>query len=206
MCLRGVGVGFGLGGQAPLTTAVLLRGHDFFLDIYDAPEKVHRFLETLTGNAIRQRELSFELTGGQPGDTIGFTDDYGGLLPPDMYVEFDVEYLLRISDHFGAVRRSSHTELLRRPHLTILQDRGWTSIDVGTDPYLTVKDCAELLDIDWLVQLKTSEEMLLATPEQVQTTYRQMVADGALRMLVELCPGVPEENIDAFIEVAKEYE
>ena len=202
----GVSVGFGLGGQAPLTTAVLLRGHDFFLDIYDAPEKVHRFMETLTENAIRERELGFEITGGKPGDSIGFTDDYGGLLPPDQYIEFDLRYMLEISDHFGATRRSSHTELLKRPHLTILQDNGWTYIDVGTDPYITVKDCVELLHIDWLVQLKTSDEMLLATPEQVQATYRKMVADGAKQMLVELCPGIAEENIFAFIEVAKEYE
>jgi len=31
-------------------------------------------------------------------------------------------------------------------------------------------------------------------------------ADGAQTMLVELCRGVPEANIRAFIEVAKEYE
>ena len=163
-------------------------------------------MQTLTENSIRQRELSYELTGGRPGGTIGFTDDYGGLLPPAQYTEFDLAYMLQIADHFAASRRTIHTELLQRPHLTILQDNGWAYIDVGTDPYITVKDCVELLHIDWLVQMKTSDEMLLATPEQVQQTYRQMVADGANTMLVELCPGIAEENIYAFLEVAKEYE
>lgn len=201
-----VQVGFSGGSQGPVTTAVLLRGHDFFLDIYDTPALVHRFLQTLTDNAIGLRELAFDVTGTRPGDTVGFTDDYGGLLPPDLYVQFDVRYLLQIAEHFGAARKTIHTELLRRPHLIILQDAGWDFIDVGTDPYLTVKDCAELLRIEWLVQMKTADELLLATPQQVQETYRRMVADGAQRMLVELCPGVAPENIDAFIEVAKEYE
>jgi len=201
-----VNVSFSVGSQGPFTTAVLLRGHDIFLDIYDAPELVHRFMQTITDNSIRERELTHQINGTTPGDGIGYADDYGGMLPPDLYVEFDVKYLLQIADHFGASNKSIHTELLRRPHLAILQDRGWTSIDVGTDPYLTVKDCAEILHIDWLVQMKTSDEILLATPEQIKATYRQMVADGAQRMVAEICPGIPEENIRALIEVAKEYE
>ncbi len=201
-----VTVGFSTGTQGPFTTAVLLRGHDIFLDIHDEPDLVHEFMEKITENAIRQRELVFELTGSDPGDTIGFADDFGGLLPPPQYLEFDVKYLVQIAEHFGCPKRTIHTELLRRPHLPILQQHGWTFIDVGTDPYLTVKDCAEMLDIDFLVQMKTSDELLLATPEEIKQTYRQMVSDGASQMQVELCPGVPEENIHAFIEAARDLE
>ncbi len=201
-----VTVGFGLGTEGVFTTAVVLRGNDLFLDIYDEPELAHQFLQTVTDNSIRGRELAFEITDTQPGDTVGYADDYGGMLPPEQYIEFVLKYLVQIAEHFGATRRTIHSELLRREHLKILQDHGWEYIDVGTDPYVTVKDCVEVLHIDWLVQFKTSEEMLLATPEQVQNTYRQMVADGAQRMLVELCPGTSEENIFAFIEVAKEFE
>ncbi len=203
---EGVTVGFGLGTQGPFTTAVLLRGNDLFLDIHDEPELVHQFLQTVTDNSIRGRELAFEITGTKPGETIGYADDYGGLLPPDQYIEFDVQYLVQIAEHFGATRRTIHTELLRRPHLKILQDYGWSYIDVGTDPYLTVKDCVEVLDIDFLVQMKTSGEILLATPDEIKQTYRQMVADGAQRMVGELCPGMSEENVRALIEVAKEFE
>ena len=45
-----------------------------------------------------------------------------------------------------------------------------------------------------------------ATPEQIRATYRRMVAEGAQRMSVELCRGVPPENIRAFIDVAREFE
>ncbi|GAH66202.1 unnamed protein product, partial [marine sediment metagenome] len=41
---------------------------------------------------------------------------------------------------------------------------------------------------------------------EIKRTYRQMVADGAQRMVGELCPGMSEENIRALIEVAKEFE
>lgn len=202
-----VTVGFSGGSQAPLTTAVVLRGEALFVDIVDAPELVHRFMETLTESAIRQRVLAAELTGSPLRlESIGFTDDYGGLLGPEHYVEFDVQYMLRIAEHFGATSRTIHTELLRKPHLAILQEHGWTFIDVGTDPHLTVSDCLEVLDIPFLVQMKSSQELLLATPEEIRATYRSMVEAGAQRMLVELCRGVPEENVRAFIEVAQQYE
>lgn len=214
----GVPVGFSGGGQAPFTTAVLLRGEGFLLDILDHPDLAHRFLQALTENSIRQREFALWVPKSPPDDrrppagwrhpleTIGFTDDYGGLLGPDLYYEFDVQYMLQIADHFGARHKNIHTELLRKPHLAMLQDYGWEYIDVGTDPYLTITDCREVLHIPFLVQLKTSGEMLLSTPEKIQTRYREMVAEGAQTMLVELCRGVPEENIRAFIEVAREYE
>lgn len=222
---QGVSVGFTGGSQAPFTTAVLLRGEGFLLDLVDHPDLAHRFLQTLTKTSIRQREFALWLAqqtvgaAGAPAsgwrmppdwhapqDSVGFTDDYGGLLGPNLYFEFDVQYMLQIADHFRAARRTIHTELLRRPHLATLQEHGWGYIDVGTDPYLTLADCREVLHIPFLVQMKTSAEMLHSTPEAIQARYREMVAEGAQTMLVELCRGVPEANIRAFIEVAREYE
>lgn len=203
----GVSVGFSGGSQAPFTTAVLLRGEGFLLDIIDQPALAHRFLQTLTETSIRQREFARNLNAESgPVNAIGFTDDYGGMLGPNLYFDCDVQYMLRIADHFGAKSKSIHTELLRQPHLQVLQDHGWGYIDVGTDPYLTITDCLRVLHIPFLVQMKTSGEMLLSTPEQIKRRYREMVADGAQTMLVELCRGVPEENIRAFIEMAREFE
>jgi len=202
-----VSVSFGGGSQGPFTKAILLRGHDLLLDLYDRPDLAHRFMATMTQASIRQRELARELTGQSgPMQSIGYCDDFGGLLPPGLYCEFNLPYLLRIADHFGAQRKSIHTELLRKPHLRVLQDHGWVFIDVGTDPHLTVADCKETLHIPFLVQFKTSGDMLLSNPRQIREKYREMVEEGAERMLVELCRGVPEENIRAFIEVAKEYQ
>lgn len=202
-----VTVGFSGGSQAPWTTAVLLRGEELMVDIIEAPALVHRFLATLTESAIRQRELAAKVTGGgAPGPRIGFTDDYGGLIGPEHFLEFDVRYMVQIAEHFGAPERTAHAELLRKPHLQILQEHGWVYIDVGTDPYLTISDCREVLEIDFLVQMKSSQELLLATPEQIKARYREMVAEGAPRMVVELCRGVPEENVRAFVEIARELE
>lgn len=215
-----VSVGFPGGSQAPFTTAVLLRGEGFLLDIFDQPALAHQFLHILTQNSIKQREFALWIQSLEAVptdwhmpddwhvslDAIGFTDDYGGLLGPNQYYAFDVQYMLQIARHFGAKSKHIHTELVRKPHLAILQENGWSSIDVGTDPYLTITDCKEVLHIPFLVQMKTSAELLLATPEQIKRRYREMVAEGAPQMLVELCRGVPEENIRAFIEVAREYE
>lgn len=202
-----VTVSFSSGTQAPWTSAVLLRGEGIFLDLIDRPELVHRFLTVLCETAIRQREFCAQVTGSDlRGAAIGFGDDYGGLLGPEHFVEFDLRYMVREAEFFAATTRTIHAELLRRPHLRLLQEHGWSFIDVGTDPHLTVRDCLEVLDIPFLVQMKSGPELLLATPEQIRATYRQMVADGAQRMMVELCRGVPPENIRAFIEVAREFE
>jgi uroporphyrinogen-III decarboxylase len=203
---EGVPVGFSGGGQAPFTTAVLLRGEGFLVDILDQPALAHQFLQTLTMTSIKQREFARQVNGDTgPLAGIGFTDDYGGMLGPNLYPEFDVRYMLQIAEHFGAERKNIHTELLRQPHLAILQEAGWGYIDVGTDPYLTISDCRAVLHIPFLVQMKTSGELLLSNPAEIKRRYREMVAEGAQTMLVELCRGVPEANIRAFIEVAKEY-
>jgi uroporphyrinogen-III decarboxylase len=201
-----VAVGFGTGTQGPFTTAVLLRGNGIFLDIYEAPDLVHRFLQTVTENSIRLRELSHQMNGTTDTSVIGYADDYGGLLSPEHYQEFVLPYLLQIADHFGATTRNIHAELVRREHLPLLQDAGFSFIDVGANPYLTVKDCAEVLDVDFLMYMYTCRKHLLSNPEQVKAVYRQMVADGARRMACDVCPGVPDDNIRAFIEVAREYE
>lgn len=204
---EGVTVSFSSGGQAPWTSAVLLRGEGIFLDIVDRPDLVHRFLEIITATAIRQREFCAQVTGTElRGGAIGFGDDYGGLLGPEHFAEFDLRYMVRQAEHFDATTRTIHAELLRRPHLKLLEEAGWSYIDVGTDPHLTVRDCVEVLTIPFLVQMKSSQELLLATPAQIRATYRRMVAAGAQRMMVELCRGVPPENIRAFIDVAREFE
>ena len=201
-----VHVGFGTGTQGPFTTAVLLRGNDIFLDIYEAPGLVHGFLQTIAESSIRLRELTHEINGTHATSAIGYSDDYGGLLSPEHYQEFVLPYLLQIADHFAATTLTIHAELVRREHLQILQDAGFSSIDVGATPYLTVRDCAEVLHVDFLMYMYTCREHLLSSPEQVKAIYRQMVADGARRMVCDVCPGVPDGNIRAFIEVAGEYE
>jgi uroporphyrinogen-III decarboxylase len=204
---EGVTVGFGAGGQGPFTTAVLLRGEGFLLDMLDQPALAHRFLQTLTESSIRQRELAREVTGDtSPVSSIGYTDDYGGLVGPELFAEFDLPYLEQVADHFGATHRTIHAELLHQPHLVLLQDHGWEYIDVGTDPHLTIRQCREVLHVPFRVDFDNTGIMLLGTPEQVRQRYREMVAEGALEMNVDLCRGHRDQNIAAFVEVARECE
>ena len=202
----GMPVGFPCGTQAPLTTAVLLRGQGFLLDLVDRPDLAHRLLQTLTASAIAQRELARAMNGeeGVPG-AIGFTDDYGGLLSPEHFTEFDLPYLLEIAEHFGAARKTIHAELLHQPHLAILQEAGFSYIDVGTDPHLDIARCAAALRVPFRVDFDNCGVMLLGTPEQVRALYRQMVEEGARETHVDLCRGTPEANVEAFLEVAREY-
>ena len=55
-------INFSYGKQGPITSAVLLRGQDFFMDVYDKPELVCEFLELLTINTIASQATGCCLT------------------------------------------------------------------------------------------------------------------------------------------------
>jgi len=196
----------GGGAQGPWTTAVVLRGTDIFLDVYEKPAQVHKLLGIITETAIELIHTFDRIAGVTNRMAVGFGDDYGGLLSPPMYWEFSGQYMKRIGDAFSATRRSLHSESLTRAHLKHLADIGITSFDAGTVKGLTITDLKECLSIPFLLQFKTSEDMLLSTPERIQRKYREMVAEGATQMMVELCRRVPRENVRAFVEVAREYD
>ena len=62
------------------------------------------------------------------------------------------------------------------------------------------------LNIHFSWNLKPSEDMLQGTPRSIKAKYEQAVTEGAEEIITELCRGIPQENIQAFIEVAREYE
>jgi hypothetical protein len=99
-----------------------------------------------------------------------------------------------------------HTELVRRAHLPLLRSLHLDHLNFGENQYIGVRDVVQELDVPFDWHIKTVPEMLQGTPEQIQATYRQAVADGAPEMVCELTVGTPVKNIRAFIEVAHEYE
>lgn len=195
-----------LGGtEGPITTAVLLRGQEFFVDLYLYPKKVHKLLEIVTEVSLMLREVIEKVTG-EPIRSTGIADDYSGMLSPDQYIEFAFPYQKEIYNVFGKEERIFHCELLRKEHLKFLSQLGVTFYDPGGDQYLTIKDIKEEIDIPFSWNIKAFHTLLYGTPESIKREYRQAVADGAPWIVTELVRKIPPENIRAFIEVAKEYE
>lgn len=200
-------VHLGVGIEGPVTSAKLLRGQDFFTDLYDRPEAAHRLLDIVTESIIRFTRENRRIRGlSEEGGGTGIADDFSGLISPSMYEEFVVPYHRRIYDAFGETPRSLHSELLHREHLRYLAPLGVTHFDPGQDQYLTVQDIIEATDVPFTANIYTVREMQQGTPETVAAAYRHVVERGASSVMVELCRDTPPENIRAFIDVAREYE
>jgi len=189
--------------QGPFTTAVLLRGSELFADLYTDTGAVKQLLEVITETTIA---LALFRERIENSTTIGIADDYGGLISPESYAEFDIPYMKQIFDMFDTSNRSLHCETLKKEHLKYLNELNLTSFDPGVDESLAVPDIASEIDIPFSYNIFTVRDMKNGTPERIRNLYRQAVADGAPMMTTELCRGTPPENIKAFVEVAQEYQ
>lgn len=191
--------------EGPITTAVIVRGQDFFTDLYLYPREAHKLLGLITEVSLMLREVTEKVTETTMKST-GISDDFSGLLSPEQYEEFALPYQKRIYDVFGKEGRRLHSELLRKGHLKFLERLKVTHYDPGTDQYLSIRDIIDEVNIPFSWNLKPSEDVLQGTPQSIKTKYEQAVAEGAGEIITELCRGIPQENIQAFIEVARKYE
>ena len=102
--------------QGPLTTAALLwEQTDFMISMCTEPDAVHRFLDQVTTQLIKIMKAFVKNTNHKvcgnlwpyiwlPSDIgMGITEDYMPLLSADMYKEFGIPYLERISKEFGGL-------------------------------------------------------------------------------------------------------
>ena len=205
--ITGITPVFGLANQSPLGTAVVLRGTNLFYDIVTNPNEVKALLEIITETAISIIRFQEEFTG-EKVESIGMDDDYGGLVSPEIYEEFNFPYMKRIYDEFGKKSRSIHSETLAKGHLKFLRKLGITNYDAWSYHNLSVEDVKEeLKDIFFTWNCETTKDILSDTPSQIKEKFRQAVASGAPGMTLDLCArGVPRENIKAFVEIAREIE
>ena len=101
--------------QGPLQTAAFLWGvTEFMLAMYDCPDAVKHTLDVVTQHIInviglfRARLPDAELVCYPPGHLppdmgCSIVEDYCDLLSPDLFEEFGLPYINRISDAFGGV-------------------------------------------------------------------------------------------------------
>jgi len=194
------------GQEGPVTTAVLLRGQDFFMDCVLDPPRAHRVMEVCTEMFIRWTQAAMQENGTSPRIAY-ILDDHAGLLGPDLWPTFVLPYYRRIIEALGPEGCWMHSELLRREHLPLLRDLGLVEINFAEDQYLTIQDVqAELPGVPFGWHILCVSEMLQGTPELIRRRYREIVAAGVQEVRCELTVGTPPENIRAFLEMARAYE
>lgn len=101
--------------QGPLNTLSLMwEQQDMMLSMIDSPEEVHRALDMVTDHLIQQIKAFHEDFRNieaplwpfiwLPTDIgIGITEDYMPLLSPDLYKEFGIPYVERLSREFNGL-------------------------------------------------------------------------------------------------------
>lgn len=135
----------GFGAEGPVTTAWLLRGHDFFMDIYDDPPRAREYLTLVTASVIKYKQLLARINGEPECSPvcIGLADDGAAMVPPALWPEFVLPFLEKYFAALTSGNRYAHIEDLHVGHL----------------PYL---DALRLSDYDPSVSRKLSPALIRA--------------------------------------------
>ncbi len=202
----GVAPLFSIPGQSPLGTAIILRGTELFLDLLTEPEAVKDLLEIITMTAIKVIKFEEDFTGKKT-ELVAMDDDYGGLVSPEVYAEFNFPYIKRIYNAFNPKERYLHSETLSRKHLKFIPQLQITEFDSWPYADLTVEGAKEALPNSYFTwNIETAKDLYSDTPEQIKKKFKHAVDIGVPGMSLVLCSRrVSRENIKAFIDAASLY-
>ena len=175
----------GFGVQGVITTAVLLRGQDFFYDVYDEPEKVLQLLDLISDSIIAFKKFQ-NRTNGVPEITAtstGIADDFASLLPPDMWPTFVVPYWKKQFLALGteSARHFLHCENVNPAQLKYLKEAGVTYYQPSVSDALTLQNVKANLDIpfDWLLYAYRITEM---TDAEIEAWVDEAVLAGVTKI------------------------
>jgi len=202
----------GFGDQGPLTSAVLMRGQDFLLDLYDEPEKCKVFLELLTDSTIDFTKLIRRINNQpeiQPNG--GIVDDHASLIPPAMWDEFVIPYWdQRFNGIYSGPSRFVHVENLFPAHLKYLKHAKITHYQPSVSDMITLEAVRDNLDpditVDWLLY---SYYITGMTDEQIQAWVDEVVQAGIAIIRTQFGAYAYQENkfdrIKAFFAAFDKY-
>jgi len=203
-------VGFsGFGHEGPITSAVLLRGQNFFLDIYDHPGLTKEFLNLLTQSIIEFVHFSRKLNSQPEIDKkrSGLADDFSSLISPSLWPEFVVPYWEKYYRGITTGSRTIHVENLNPEHLKYLEEVGIIFYDPSDSPKLTPNIIRERINIPFMWRLH-SFQIPTMSKEDIRNWVFQTVDQGASHIYTGIDRNILEgdnpDKIRAFIKAAKE--
>lgn len=189
-----------LNAEGPITTAVLMVGSDFLMWPYDNPEAAHRLLAFITRTAV---DFILAIGNCERVDTWFMTDDFSGLLPPEMFDEFVVPYWNEYYRLLGCTKRYMHAELLRPGHLKYLTDAGVVRFDPGVDQYLTPELLQEYSPVPF--QLRINDMMIRDySISELLSLYKYYSSFNPVTIQFNLDHPGEEEKYLALLKLAKE--
>jgi len=199
----------GFGKEGPITSAVLLRGQDFFMDLYDRPEETKEFLELLTQSIIQFVKFcrdSSRQPSVSPAGT-GLADDFAALVSPRLWSEFVLPYWQQYYTELTTGPRSLHCEDLTPNHLPYVKELGLMSFDPDRSSKLTPKIINWQLGVPFSWSLQSFDYPAIS-PEAIAGWVKAAFADGASNVYSYIYVNMLEKDIPskvkAFIRAAKE--
>ena len=159
--------------QGPITSAVLLRGEDFYMDLYDEPELSKEFLELLIGSVVRFKHFLNRINGLPEVDAASsyIGDDLSSLVSPWLWSEFVVPSLKRYYEGTTTGRRNIHVENLSPEHLPNLEAAGISFYDPSVSALLSPRIIRERIPIDFTWRLLSIRIPEMTVDEVVRWVY-----------------------------------
>jgi hypothetical protein len=198
--------GFGLEG--PVTTAWLLRGHAFFMDLYDDPPLAQEYLRLVTQSIVEYNRLIARVNGRPEFNPDGMyiADDGAAMIAPRPWPEFVVPYLEQYYSALTSGARSIHLEDMHPDHLPYLDQLRIAHYDPSVSRKLTPATIRARCSVPFTWRLNESHAATLTAAET-----KRWVLDAAAQGAPAIRTGVSRvncspkgaENVRAFIDAAQ---
>ncbi|MCR4623005.1 MAG: hypothetical protein K5663_13080 [Clostridiales bacterium] len=178
----------GYGFEGVVTSAVLMRGQDVFIDIYEEPEKTLEFFRLLNESIIDFCMWSSRVNAQPPVSSFGsyLCDDFAALIPPGLWDEFvtpfwDKYYSARSTGSY----RFLHCEGLSKAHLPYLEHAMITRFQPSVSEKLNLSDVKASLNIpfDWLLYAWKVTQM---SDSEIQAWVDNVVEAGVFKIRTQI--------------------
>ena len=200
----------GFGCEGPITTAVLMRGQDFFMDLYDEPLKVKEFLKLLTNSIVSFKQFIRSINGLSKIDyeVGGLADDFASMIPPKLWQDFVIPYWEQYYTGVTIGKRRLHVENLLSDHLKFLNDCKIEFYDPSVSSKLMPQIIKENVDIPFSWLLPTFE-LIYMPKEDIEEWVNKSFENGASLIHTEvsklMCENDNYIKIIDFINAANRY-
>jgi hypothetical protein len=192
--------------EGPITTAVLLMGQDFFILVYENPEKAHKLLDFCVNSSLNYAKTILNYFGEEIKEgPKGIPDDFAGILPPKLFPEFVLPYWDRMYKGLKATERHLHSELLREGHLKFLKDVKIDVFDPSADQYLNGDILKEKCPCKFTLRIQ-SWEIFNFSEDELEKLYIKLSSYNPVSISFSLDRLVDLPKIKRLLKIARELE
>lgn len=208
----GENVTFSFVKEGPITTAWILRGEQFFLDLMDHPGRTAELLEAVTDSIVDYDRLVRGIFGtpGLPDPYgAGMADDIASMVPASLFESHVLPFWDRYYRGLTTGRRVAHVEDLRPNQLPALESIGLCRFDPSVSPKLKPAVIHETIRVpfDWRL---VSFHYPALNEQAVREWVWQAAAAGASGVITitdsTMCNDETAEKVRAFVEAARRAE